>query len=69
MQGRFTSIEKLKKAMERLDSMDCVREFKRANKGANRAFATGESVAALGFVHSVWIVLKIIFNHLFIYIQ
>jgi len=34
MQGRFTSIDKLKKAMERLDSMDCVREFKRANKGA-----------------------------------
>ncbi len=34
MQGRFTSVDKLKKAMERLDSMDCVREFKRSNPGA-----------------------------------
>jgi putative DNA primase/helicase len=34
MQGRFTSIDKLKKAMERLDAMDCVREFVRSNKGA-----------------------------------
>lgn len=34
MQGRFTSVEKLKKAMERLDAMDCVREFTRVNQGA-----------------------------------
>jgi putative DNA primase/helicase len=34
MQGRFTSVDKLKKAMERLDSMDCVREFTRPNKSA-----------------------------------
>ena len=34
MQGRFSSIEKLKKALERLDSMDCIREFIRPNKGA-----------------------------------
>lgn len=33
MQGRFTSVDKLKQAMERLDAMDCVREFKRSPKG------------------------------------
>lgn len=34
MEGRFRSVDKLKKAMERLDAMDCVRERKRPNKGA-----------------------------------
>lgn len=33
MQGRFTSVDKLKQAMDRLDAMDCVREFKRSPKG------------------------------------
>lgn len=37
MQGRFTSIDKLKKALERLDSMDCVREFKRSNPKAKES--------------------------------
>lgn len=34
MQGRFSGVEKLKKALERLEAMDCVREFTRHNKGA-----------------------------------
>jgi putative DNA primase/helicase len=34
MEGRFRSVDKLKKAMERLDAMECVREHKQFNKGA-----------------------------------
>jgi len=34
MEGRFRSVDKLKRAIDRLDSMDCTREFKRRNKGA-----------------------------------
>jgi replicative DNA helicase len=37
LQSRFASVERLKKAMERLDAMDCVREFKRANRGAKES--------------------------------
>ncbi|MEI6738317.1 MAG: YfjI family protein, partial [Pseudomonadota bacterium] len=33
MEGRFRSVEKLKRALERLEAMDCVQEFKRSNKG------------------------------------
>lgn len=34
MEGRFRSVDKLKRAVDRLDAMDCTREFKRRNKGA-----------------------------------
>jgi putative DNA primase/helicase len=34
MEGRFRSVDKLKRALDRLDAMDCTREFKRRNKGA-----------------------------------
>lgn len=34
MEGRFRSVDKLKRAVDRLDAMDCTREFKRSNKGA-----------------------------------
>lgn len=34
MEGRFRSVDKLKLALDRLDSMDCIQEHKRHNKGA-----------------------------------
>lgn len=51
MEGRFRSVDKLKRAVDRLDTMDCLREFKRRNKGApattyyrvNPALLDGES--------------------------
>lgn len=33
MQSRFTNVDRLKKAMERLSDLDCVREFKRSSNG------------------------------------
>lgn len=33
-EGRFRSVERLQKAMERLEAMDVVREYRRPNKGA-----------------------------------
>lgn len=33
MQGRFTNVERLKKAMERLSDADCVRSFRRSQTG------------------------------------
>lgn len=34
MEGRFRSVDKLKRTLDRLDAMDCIKEFKRHNKGA-----------------------------------
>lgn len=34
MEGRFRSVDKLKRALDRLDAMDCTQEHKRHNKGA-----------------------------------
>ena len=33
MEGRFRSVDRLKKAVDRLDAMDCLEEHKRPNKG------------------------------------
>jgi putative DNA primase/helicase len=34
MEGRFRNVDRLIKALQRLETMDVVREFKRRNKGA-----------------------------------